>query len=87
MLKDMANYVHGETPITDGTNSFTVAISATVFVDYDIGLDIWTIIVTVILAVISVWFIVTIKCIPKFGKKIYKCCPSLFEIEDTERVL
>ena len=86
MLRDLAGYTHGETVLGEN-DTFTITIAATIYHDYDIGLDIWTIIVTVILAVISVWFIVTIKCIPKFGKKIYGCCPSLFEEEDTSKVL
>lgn len=47
----------------------------------------WTVAITIVLAVISLWFIVTIKCIPSFGKKIYSCCPSLFEIEDTSKIV
>lgn len=46
----------------------------------------WTVALTIVLAVISLWFIITIKCIPSFGKKIYSCCPSLFEVEDTRAV-
>ena len=46
----------------------------------------WTVAVTIVLAILSAWFIITIKCVPKFGKKIYTCCPSLFEVENTEKI-
>ena len=48
--------------------------------DYDIGMDTWPIVVAVCFGVLSLFMIITFKCAPQVGIKMYSgCCPKLME--------
>lgn len=48
--------------------------------DVDIGMDAWPIVVAVIFGAFSLFMIITFKCVPQWGIKMYsRCCPELMK--------
>ena len=48
--------------------------------DFDIGVDAWPIAVAVVFGVFSLYMIITFKCAPEWGMKLYGgCCPEFMK--------
>ena len=48
--------------------------------DFDIGMDAWPIVVAVVFGAFSLFMIITFKCAPQWGIKMYgRCCPKFME--------
>jgi len=66
--------------ILDDRTVTAVTISALVYLDFDIGQDVWPIVVTCVLAVVALFFVISVKIVPHCGFAMFgSCCADVFD--------